>query len=144
MEIRSEPNPIGTIQKIKQFEEKIAYLKQKWDEEVKLKSKKWINYFLCSKVNLTAATNFLLFALDDLVFTIDNLLEYGPDKKATVLNGLDRLYEYVLREGLPIWLRPIAAPIKNYIIYTLASNAIDWMVEKYKNGSWREKIKAEK
>jgi hypothetical protein len=144
MDIKLEPNPIGTIQKIKQFEEKIADLKQKWDEQIRFKSKKWIDYLLCKNVNLTAATNFLLFALDDLVFTIDNLLEYGPDKKATVLNGLDRLYEYVLKEGTPIWLRPIAAPIKNYVIYTLASNAIDWIVKKYKNGSWREKIKIEK
>jgi len=143
MEIKSESNPIGTVQKIQQFEEKILHLKQKWDEQLRLNSKKWAS-FLYRKINLTAVTTFLLGALDELVFTVDKLVEYGPDKKATVLDGLDRLYEYVLKEGLPIWLRPFAAPIKNYIIYTLASNAIDWMVEKYRNGSWRSKIQVEK
>lgn len=140
-EVKQNLNPIGSIHKLDQIEEKISDLCSLWDATNK-KPDNWLTkYGLKSKLNLILVTNFLLGALDELVSTIDLLLESGPDKKATVLNGLDRLYEYIIKEGLPLWARPFAAPLKNYIIYTLASGTIDWMIEKYRNGSWRDKLK---
>lgn len=132
MEIESV-NPVGQARLIPEFENKILELSNKWDEKIK-NSSSWIK----NKVSLTTITLFLLGALDELVLTIDMFLESGPDKKATVLNGLDRLYEYILKEGIPIWLRPFAALIKNYVIYSLASSAIDYFVAKYKQGAWKK------
>lgn len=126
-------NPIGKVQLIPEFEEKIIELSNQWDEKIK-NSNSWFK----NKVSITTITLFLLGALDELIVTINEFLESGPDKKATVLNGLDRLYEYVLREGIPIWLRPFASVIKNYIIYSLASSAIDYFVAKYKSGVWKK------
>ena len=77
-----------------------------------------------------------MVALDDLVVTVATVVIAGPDKKATVLDAIDRLYDYTVREAMPIWVRPIASPVKQYIVYVLVSNAIDWMVAKYQNGSW--------
>ena len=138
MLIKSEANPLGTVRRISEFEKRISFLKIKWDHEVQNNPKVY-NFRFIKTINLNVVTNFLLECLDDLVITIDNLLENGPDKKATVLNALDRIYDYVLKEGMPIWLRPIAAPLKNYIIYILISNSIDWIVNKYKKKEWNKK-----
>lgn len=119
-------NPIGKIQSVPEFENKILELSNKWDEKRK------------NPISLSTISLFLLGALDELVLTINDFLDSGPDKKATVLNGLDRLYEYILKEGIPIWLRPFAAIIKNYVIYSLASSAIDYFVAKYKEGVWKK------
>jgi hypothetical protein len=132
MEINSV-NPIGIAQFVPEFENKILELSNKWDEKIKNS-----NYWLKNKVSLATISLFLLGSLDELIITINDFLESGPDKKATVLYGLDRLYEYVLREGIPIWLRPFATLIKNYVIYSLASSAIDYFVAKYKQGAWKK------
>lgn len=140
MEIKSDSNPIGKPQDIPEFNEKIQHLSEKWDQNIS-SSANWMIYWgIKGKATLSLATGFLLGALDELVITIDQLLENGPDKKATVLSGLDKLYEYVMKEALPIWLRPFASVVKQYVIYSLASYAIDYIVSKYKNGDWRNKI----
>ena len=139
MFIKSESDPIGSVHYLEEFEEKIFSLEQKWDQEVKNNPKVFSKFGFIKKVNLNIVTNFILECLDDLVISIDKLLENGPDKKATVLNAIDKIYEYVLKEGMPIWLRPFAAPLKHYIIYILISNSIDWMVSKYKKKEWIKK-----
>jgi len=138
MDIKSKSNPIGIIQNIPELEQKIKNLMQKWDEKIKVVSASWLYYFGAKgKVTLSLATSFLLFALDELITAANEVLISGPDKKATVLSGLDKLYEYVIKEALPIWLRPFASVVKQYVIYSLASYAIDYIVLKYKNGNWK-------
>lgn len=140
MRIQSEPNPIGIAQTIPQIEEKIKLLIQEWNENISSVTTGWReSWGVKSKASISLIANFLLSSLDELIVTISVLSLSGPDKKATVLSGLDRLYDYVLQEGLPIWLRPFASVIKQYVIYCLASAAIDYIVLKYKNGSWRNK-----
>lgn len=139
MIFKSESDPVGFVYTLSKFEEKISFLKSKWDEEIKNNPKVCKKSWGIKKINLTLATNFILGCLDELIVTIDGLLQYGPDKKATVLHGIDKIYDYVLREGLPIWIRPFAYPVKQYIIYVLISNSIDWIAEKYKKGEWTKK-----
>lgn len=140
MKIQSEPNPIGMVQFIPQIEEKIKLIIQEWDEKIKNSATTWQqSWGIRSKASLSLVANFLLSSLDELILAISVLSLSGPDKKATVLSGLDKIYDYVLQEGLPIWLRPFASAIKQYVIYCLASAAIDYIVLKYKNGSWRNK-----
>lgn len=126
-------DPVGQVQRLDSVEKLIEDLKKVWDEG-RSKSSFWK-----SGPNLTKVTNFLLYALDGLISVVNETLIPGPDKKATVLDAIDRLYDYTVREALPIWLRPIAGPIKAYVIHVLISNAIDWMVMKYKSGSWSKK-----
>jgi hypothetical protein len=38
---------------------------------------------------------------------------------------------------MPLWLAPFAWTIKQYVIYVLVSNAIDWLVSKYQKGDLR-------
>lgn len=140
MDIKENSNPIGEVQNLPEFNQVVLNLSEKWDESTKEVPTNWLySWGIKSKVGLSLATGFLLGALDELIITVDQLLENGPDKKATVLSGLDRLYEYVMREALPVWLRPFATVVKEYIIYSLASYAIDYIVSNYKNGVWRKK-----
>lgn len=126
----------GQVFQLNEIDEYIKKLVEKWDEETaELKTSFW--KFWETRVNLKKVTNFLLLSLDGLINLVDDLIESGPDKKATVLNAVDMLYEYVAREAIPIWLRPFAGRVKHYIIHTLVSESIDWIVEKYREGSWK-------
>lgn len=87
-------------------------------------------------------TEFLLNALDELIAYVDQLDISGVDKKATVLAVISILYDYGIKEVLPIWAKPFSGKIKNYIIYVMISTAIDWIVEKYRNGVWTKKSAA--
>lgn len=138
MEIKSDSNPVGIVRNTLEIEQKLNSLIKKWDEKIKEVSSSWMHSWgIKSKATISLATSFLLGALDELIVTVDEVLIKGPDKKATVLNCLDKLYEYVLREALPIWLRPFGSAVKQYVIYSLASYAIDYIVLKYRNGIWK-------
>lgn len=130
---KDHADPVGEVRPLESVEQMLESLKRVWDERSSGR------HFWKSSVSLTKVTGFLLYALDGLVNAVNESLITGPDKKATVLDAIDRLYDYTVREALPIWLRPIAGPIKSYIIHVLVSSAIDWMVAKYKSGSWSVK-----
>lgn len=130
---KENANPVGVVHRMAEIEEKLSKYCGIWNE---YKSKS----FWGSKSSRSRLTHLMLVALDDFVMTVAVVSIPGPDKKATVLDAVDRLYEYTAREALPIWARPLAEPVKHYIVYVLASYAIDWIVEKYKAGKWREPV----
>ena len=134
---KEKDNPVGAVQRINEIENKILKYQKIWDQDKEKKG------FIFKKPNLNIVTNFLLMVLDDFVVTVSTVIISGPDKKATVLNAVDRLYDYTVKEAMPIWMRPFAAPIKHYIVYVLVSSAIDWMVLKYQSGSWKPSLEVE-
>lgn len=140
LDVKEEPNPVGEVYIVDTIEEQIEALKGQWDElTADVQSTSWWKVWNWGqKIKLTKVTDFLIKALDDLIHEIDGVLDNGADKKATVLDAISRLYDYVIREALPIWLKPFAGRVKDYIINELVSTAIDWIVDKYRNGSWRE------
>lgn len=127
-------NPIGAVHQVEEIEDKVVKYSKLWDEQNQ-DANKWFK-----KINFSKVTVFIIMALDDFILTINRISIPGADKKATVLNAIDRLYDYIMQEGTPIWMRPILSPIKQYVIYVLVSFAIDWIVEKYKNGDWRKNL----
>jgi hypothetical protein len=126
---KDKANPVGVIHKVSEIEEKLVKYARMWDEQR-------ARGFWLSKSDRSRLTHFMLVALDDFMISVAILSIPGPDKKATVLDAMDRLYEYTVREALPIWLRPFAEPVKQYVVYVLVSFAIDWAVQKYNTGSW--------
>jgi hypothetical protein len=122
---------VGEAKRIEKVESAVALLKAVWDSRQQKRS------FRLSTSGMSSVTNFLLLSLDMLVKVVDEAVLIGPDKKATVLDAVDRLYDYTVKEALPIWLIPVAGPIKAYVIHILVSSAIDWVVSKYRDGSWR-------
>jgi len=135
-------NPVGKAQNLDVIENKLAALASQWDEEraAEETASWWEVWKWGRKVSLFKVTKFLIVSLDELIHAVDDIIEKGPDKKATVLNAIDKLYEYVIKEAMPIYLKPFAGKVKDYIVNTLVSTAIDWIVSKYRDGAWRDKI----
>lgn len=131
LQFKDYANPIGEVRTISSVEGMVAELMAQWNAQLYRKE------FLSGRSNISKVTNFLLYALDGLMKEVNEALIPGPDKKATVLDAIDRLYEYTIREAMPFWMRPLASPLKSYIVHILISNSIDWIVLKYKDGSWK-------
>lgn len=139
MNIKWNFNPVGDVLENEQIENFIKTMKSLWDESKPQYS--WTDAF--RKINLSCVTNFLLKCLDDLIAYADGLPNAsGPDKKATVLFAVAELYDYIIINQIPIWAKPFAGVIRNYIIYVLIATAIDWIVEKYRNGQWKKMEKS--
>jgi len=138
IEEKVDGNPVGVIHWLDEIEAKVEELYLSWKEMYPDMPwyKSWQTW---SKPSLYAVTTFLIDSLDELIDLVDDLIIEGPDKKATVLAAINALYEHVGREAVPVLLRPFARAIKNYIVYTLIAASIDWIVNKYRNGEWRQK-----
>ena len=129
MFVKEQADPVGKKQFVESVEALLDLYMRLWDQKKSTRSA--LFRFDASKV-----TNFLLRAVDDFIVAVDSSNILGQDKKATVLYAMDRLYDYVSREALPLWLVPFAGVVKQYVVYVLVSNAIDWIVSKYKDG-WK-------
>jgi len=142
MDIKNTTNPVGVAHEVEAVEAHLNAMAATWDEQQATEEKApwWKFWKGLGTTQVIKVTNFLIKSLDDLIALVDDELQDGADKKATVINGISRLYDYVIREALPIWMKPFATPVKNYIIDGLISSAIDWIVDKYRNGEWRKKL----
>jgi len=126
--MKDEANPVGQVIQIQAVDHYVEELIKEWDE-----SKEAVPWYkVWYRISFTRVTNFLMDAIDDLICYIDGVVDRGADKKATVLAAIEKLYDYVIKEAMPIWLKPFAGSVKGYIIHHLISNAIDWMVDKYR------------
>jgi hypothetical protein len=142
MEIRETANPVGEIKADEAIAGYVKIMAAEWDANKE--SVAWWRIFTKAKVSFTHVTDFLLKALDDLIAYVDEWVDTeGADKKATVLDAVSNLYDYVIKEAMPIWMKPFAGPIKNYIVNGMLSPAIDWIVDKYRNGDWRKPTQEE-
>lgn len=83
-------------------------------------------------------TEFLMNCLDGLITYLVNFDLSGKDKKTVVLHVMNDLYDYVVASTLPFWIRPFGRLIKDFVVNVLISYAIDWIVSKYKDGSWNK------
>lgn len=135
MALTDEANPVGTAVKDTAISNYVSIMSAEWD-----KANEVIPWWkIWKKKGFTRVTKFLLGAIDELIMYVDQLNLSGPDKKATVLAAIAILYDYVIREAIPLWARPFAGKIKEYIIYTVISTSIDWIVKKYRDGVWTKK-----
>lgn len=135
-----EAKPIGQAHDV--LDTYIAELKTQWDTEKKALQvdSAWWKFWQKSKATTMAAVSFLLNCLDELIQHTNEFTDIiGQDKKATVLRACRILYTYIVKETLPIWLKPFANKIEQLVIDIMISYAIDWIVDKYKNGIWKGK-----
>lgn len=135
-----EVNPIGTVQYAEEVETRVLALATAWREENPKPS--WWQFWK-KGTSLYKATRFIIGAIDEMILLVDSKINKGEDKKATVLAAISLLYDYVVREAMPIWLKPFAGKIKKLIIEVLVSTAIDWIVTKYREGAWRDSREGE-
>lgn len=119
-------NPIGNVVVVPGFNAIVAKMQEAW---AALKA-------AAGKVDMTDVTAFLTQCLDNLIVYLVQHDIPGPDKKATVLAAIDKLYDTVITGVLPFYLRPFSGWIKDYIVNAQMSHLIDWIVSKYQSGSW--------
>jgi hypothetical protein len=114
-------------------------LKKSWDKNNPQKSS-WVSL---NKTQLINCTIFLITALDDLIVYVQGVIPKGSDKKTAVTAVLSNAFDYIVVQAFPAWLRPFAPTIKQIIIGIIISQLIDFIVAKYKEGSWKMESKNE-
>lgn len=129
--MKESADPVGSPQTVEAVETLLDNYTRLWDEGRKKSA--WAVF------DSHRITNFLMAAIDDFVVAVDGSGILGADKKATVLLATCKLYDYIIRESMPVWMVPFAGVIRQYIIYVLVSNAIDWIVSKYVDGGWKKR-----
>jgi len=126
-------SPVGQVQNNAAIDALVEKLKANWDA-AKLELSKH------GKVTITMinVTGYLLSCVDSLITCANTMLidVRGADKKATVLAAVGIIYDYIVVQALPFWLKPFSTRLRVLIIDTVMSIAIDWIVSKYNNGVW--------
>ena len=135
MENINVTGPVGKVVVDSRIESYIATMAVKWEEN-KGQSKWWQFW---KKVSFISITNFLLARLDDLIAYVDLLVATGIDKKATVLNAIAKIYDNIIYQAMPVWLKPFSFLIRGIVIGQIIPAAIDFFVSKYREGSWNKK-----
>jgi hypothetical protein len=134
-EVEDRIDPIGQPINDENINDLVKSMVAEWEEQVE-KPAWW--QFWKKGATFYKAIKFLIQALDKLIEEVEKRIQLGPDKKATVLAAIAVLYDYVVKEAFPIWLKPFAGRIKNFIIFTVIATCIDWIVAKYRNGIWKK------
>jgi hypothetical protein len=133
--LNEAPSPVGEVKKIDKVNEFVVELNKEWDA---VKPKSGFLGKITGNIQLVNVSKFLMFAVDALIVLVENLITSGADKKATVLDAMASVYDFVTKNSLPLWLIPFAGGIKTFVIYTVISLFIDYTISKYKNGSWKK------
>lgn len=90
------------------------------------------------RVYLVSATIFVINAADELILYVESLnIPTGSDKKAAVMAVISELFDFVVANALPIWLKPFSGTIKEIVVNIIISNLIDFIVAKYNAGYWK-------
>jgi hypothetical protein len=136
MEVKEVPNPVGQVIQNNYIDMFVDSMKAVWDSMKTTVS--WWKFWATR--SLTPVTDFLLKCLDDLIAYVDQIEgASGADKKATVLAAIGKIYDYIIKEAMPIWLKPFSALVRDYVINVLISHAIDWIITKYRHGDFKPK-----
>ena len=117
---------------LRNLEEYLNDLKMRWDNEG-VNEKGWL---FVARTRLVKGTAFIINCLDELIQFVENLIPDGKDKKAAVLSILGKLFDHVIYEAFPVWLKPFAPVIKKIVLDVIVGVAIDFIVGKYNTGIW--------
>ena len=97
----------------------------------------WWKCWAKIRTSYIEVTSYILNTLDEFILEMEKFNDLsGPDKKATVMSAIEKVYDHIMRDALPIWLKPFNPMIKKVILGVIVSYAVDWIVEKYHNGMW--------
>lgn len=128
-----EPNPVG-VSHIHLLDKNITKVIEDWNQENP--SPSWWGRL---KGQWIKAVSYLISAIDYFIDSIDNALPHGPDKKATVMDAVTKVYDVIVPGLLPIWLKPFNKRIKQFVIHVVVSILIDFVVGKNRGQSFRFK-----
>jgi hypothetical protein len=133
MRIYVAGNPVGEVKQVLAVDNLVKSLTDKW--AVENPTPKWWQVWKKGTA-LYKIVNFIFNAVDDLIVAVEKELANGPEKKAVVLAACCVIYDFIVANALPLWIKPWAGKIRVFVIYTLIATAIDFLVEKYRSGAW--------
>lgn len=115
------------------LESYLVDLKSRWDQENTKRS-----WWRVTRTYLVRSTIFLIDSVDELVQFVEDIIPDGSDKKTAVLTLLSKMFDYIVVNAFPFWLRPAAPTIKAIVIDVVISHLIDFIVGKYNAGYWKK------
>lgn len=118
---------------IAKLESYLSDLKTRWTQNAPSYS-----WWKLPHTYIHAASHFLIGVLDELILFVEGIIPEGSDKKAAVLAVVGKLFDYIVVQAFPFWLRPFAPAVKKVIIDIAISNLIDFFVAKYNAGFWKQ------
>lgn len=113
-------------------------LKIRWDHE---KSESANSWFSIPRSYILKATIFIVSILDELITFVEPIIPEGSDKKIAVMAVVNKLFDYIVIQAFPLWLKPFAETIKSILVGIIISHLIDFIVEKYRSGYWMINLK---
>jgi len=116
---------------LKNLENYLNDLKTRWDSEGETST----GWLFIARTRLVKGAAFIINSLDELIQFVEDLIPDGKDKKAAVMSVLEKLFDHVIYEAFPIWLKPFAPVIKEMFLIVIGI-AIDFIVAKYNAGIW--------
>lgn len=125
-----EANPIGSTFK-GVLDTQINEIISNWETN-KPKTSWWSR----AKGAWVGAVRYLVAATDYFIRNVEGAILTGPDKKATVLDALGKVYDSIVPGFLPIFLSPFNSKIKSFVVGVVCSLMIDFIVSKYREGVW--------
>lgn len=113
-------------------------LKVRWNQE-----NPGVGYwFTVPRSYILKATIFIVGILDELITFVEPIIPEGSDKKAAVVAVAGKLFDYIVVQAFPFWLKPFAGTIKAIVVGIIISHLIDYIVSKYNSGYWSMKQEA--
>lgn len=129
----SESITVNQVQEqLVQLQSFLDAAKQKWDIE-NPKSKSWFDK---NKLYIVKTTSFLISMTDGLINLVETFIIKGADKKMAVLAITAQIFDYIAAKAFPIWIQPLVPIIKQIVVSIIISNLIEFIVAKYRDGSW--------
>jgi hypothetical protein len=118
---------------IEDLESYLSDIKNKWDQQAFKKT-----WFGINVQNFLCVMRFLLNSVDELVLFVEPIIPDGKDKKAAVMVIIGRIFDYIVIQSFPLWLRPFSPIIRKIVIDIMISDLVEFMVNKYKSGFWSQ------
>lgn len=115
----------------------IVDLKARWDQE-NPQIKSW---WKIPRNHILITTKFIIDCLDELINFVEPIISVGSDKKLAVMIVTGKIFDYIVVNSFPLWLKPFVPTIRMIVVNIVVDSMIDFIVEKYKSGFWKQEAK---
>lgn len=112
----------------------IVDLKARWDQE-NPQIKSW---WRVPRNHILIATKFIIDCLDELINFVEPIITAGADKKLAVMIVTGKIFDYIVVNSFPLWLKPFVPTIRMIVVNVIVDSMIDFIVAKYKAGFWKQ------
>lgn len=88
-----------------------------------------------------AIVKFMVMVLDELILFVETFAVPGADKKAAVIWAVNEIYDIIVPELLPFYVKPFSGRIKIFVVNVVVDVILEFIVDKYQTGAWQAQNK---